>query len=168
VVWTPETTKRRSGVVYVEDAVKEPGAAMTADIAIKNKELTPAVAVVTAGGTVTFANRDALSHHVFSPDLPGWDTGYLAKDQTTPTQFDTPGSYAMLCNIHPEMLSYLVVIPSTYFGTIGPDGTYAIAKLPPGNYRLTAWAPRMQPVVRSVTVTATGTARADFELHPSP
>lgn len=167
VVWTPETTKKPSGVVYVEDAVTQPGAAATADISIKNKELTPFIAVVTAGGTVTFANRDALTHHVFSPELPGWDTGYLSKDQTTPKRFDTAGSYSMLCNIHPEMLSYLVVIPSTYFGRIGSDGSYSIGNLPPGTYRLTAWGPRMQPATQSITVGATGTTRADFSLHPS-
>ena len=166
VTWTPETTRKPTGVVYVEDAVKQPGAATTADVAIKNKELTPFIAVVTAGGTVTFANRDALTHHVFSPELPGWDTGYLTKDQTTTKRFDTAGSYSMLCNIHPEMLSYLVVIPSTYFGKIGPDGKYAIGNLPPGNYRLTAWGPRMQPATSSITVNATGATRTDFELHP--
>ncbi len=168
VTWTPETTRKPTGVVYVEDAAaKQPGAAMAADIYIKNKELTPFIAVVTAGGTVTFANRDALTHHVFSPELPGWDTGYLTKDQTTTKRFDAAGSYSMLCNIHPEMLSYLVVIPSTYFGKIGPDGKYAIGDLPPGTYRLTAWGPRMQPATSSVTVSATGPTRADFELHPS-
>ncbi len=169
VAWLPETTKKPTGVVYVDDAIRQPGAAMTADIAIKNKELTPFIAVVTTGGTVTFANRDALTHHVFSPELPGWDSGYLSKDQTTPKRFDTAGSYSMLCNIHPEMLSYLVVIPSTYFGRIGSDGKYAIGSVPPGTYRLTAWGPRMQPVTQSVTVSAgAGVTRADFELHTPP
>lgn len=168
VAWLPQTTKKPTGIVYVEDAVRQPGMAMTADIAIKNKELTPFIAVVTTGGTVTFANRDALTHHVFSPELPGWDSGYLSKDQTTPKRFDTAGSYSMLCNIHPEMLSYLVVIPSTYFGRIGSDGKYAIGNVPPGTYRLTAWGPRMQPVTQSVTVGAAGVTRADFELRTPP
>jgi plastocyanin len=138
VTWVPETTRKPTGIVYVEDAVKQPGAAMTADVAVKNKDLTPFIAVITAGGTVTFANRDALTHHVFSPELPGWDTGYLSKDQTIPKRFETAGSYSLLCNIHPEMLSYLVVIPSTYFGRVGADGKYAIADLAPGTYRMTA------------------------------
>jgi plastocyanin len=166
VTWVPETTKKPTGIVYVEDALKQPGAAMSADIAIKNKDLTPFIAVMTAGGTVTFANRDALTHHIFSPELPGWDSGYLSKDQTTPKRFDTAGSYSLLCNIHPEMLSYLVVIPSTYLGRIGTDGKYAIADLPPGTYRVTAWGPRMQSVTQPVTVGATGVTKADFELHP--
>jgi plastocyanin len=166
VTWVPDTTRKPTGVVYVEDDVKQPGAAMTADVAIKNKDLTPFVAVVSKGGTVTFANRDALTHHVFSPELPGWDTGYLSKDQTTTKRFDTAGTYSFLCNIHPEMLSYLVVIPSTYFGRVGADGRYAIANLPPGTYRVTAWGPRMQSVTQSVTVAATGATKADFELRP--
>ena len=167
VVWTPETTRQPSGVVYVEDAARDPSVATTVTIAVKNKDLTPFVAVMATGGTATFANRDALTHHVFSPELPGWDTGYLGKDQTTTKRFDSPGAYSLLCNIHPEMLSYLVVVPSTAFGIVGRDGRYAIASLPPGNYRLRAWGPRMQPVTQSVTVGTSGTARADFELHPA-
>ncbi len=167
VVWVPQTTRSVSGVVYVEDAPKQGGVATTADIAIKNKELTPFIAVLTTGGTATFSNRDALTHHVFSPELPGWDTGYLAKDQTTTKRFDPPGAYSLLCNIHPEMLSYLVVVPSSSFGTIGRDGRYTIGDLAPGTYRVTAWGPRMQPMTQSVTVGSSGPTVVDFELHPA-
>jgi plastocyanin len=167
VVWTPETTKKPTGVVYIEDAPKQPGVATTAEINIKNKELTPFIAVVTTGGTVTFGNRDGLTHHVFSPDMPGWDTGYLGKDQTTLKRFDAPGAVALLCNIHPEMLGYVMVVPSTYFGKVGADGGYVIGDVPPGTYRVTAWGPRMQTATQSITVGATGATKVDFALHPA-
>jgi hypothetical protein len=94
---------------------------------------------------VTFGNKDSLTHHVFSPDLQGWDTGYLQRNQTMVRRFDAPGAVALLCNIHPEMVGYLLVIPLTSFGKVGPDGKYAISSVPPGTYQVTAWAPRMQP-----------------------
>ncbi len=163
VTWTPETA-RKGGVVYLEDAPKQPGAAMTASIDIKHKEFSPSIAVMTSGGTATFGNRDALTHHIFSPDVPGWDTGYLRKDDTVTRKFDSPGAVALLCNIHPEMLGYLLVIPSTYFGKFGPDGKYSIGNVPPGTYKATAWSPRTPPVSQSVTVDQ-GAATANFQLQ---
>jgi plastocyanin len=155
------------GVVYLEDGPKQPGVAMTATIDVHNKEFTPFLSVITTGGTVTFGNKDALTHHVFSPDVQEWDTGYLRKNETAARTFASPAAIALLCNIHPEMLGYLVVIPSTYFGKLGADGHYAIAKVPPGTYKVTVWLPRTPTATRSVTVGPTGAATADFELPPA-
>jgi plastocyanin len=153
------------GVVYVEDAPKEPGVATTATIQIDHKEFSPFISVVTTGAKVTFGNKDALSHHVFSPDVPKWDTGYLQKNDAVAKTFDAPGAIALLCNIHPEMLGYLLVVPSTYFAKLGADGSYAIANVPPGTYRVTAWVPRTPTTTQSVVVGASGAAPASFELR---
>jgi plastocyanin len=162
----------RGAVVYLEDAPKQPGVAMAAEIVVRNKDFTPFVAVVTTGGTVTFGNSDALTHHVFSPELGAWDTGYLQKDQTAARRFDVPGAVSLLCNIHPEMIGYVLVIPSTYYGRVGADGRYAVDDVPSGTYRATAWAPRMQPVSQTVTVGSAAPATLDFDLRredsPSP
>jgi plastocyanin len=155
------------GVVYLEDAPKEPGVATTAAINVHHKEFSPFISVITTGGTVTFGNKDALTHHVFSPDLQQWDTGYLGKNDTAGRTFDSPGAVALLCNIHPEMLGYVLVIASTYFGKLGSDGKYVIASVPPGTYKATAWAPRMPTKTQSVTVGPTGAVTANFELHPA-
>jgi plastocyanin len=152
------------GVVYLEDAPKQPGAATSAAIDVYHKEFTPFISVITTGGTVTFGNKDALAHHVFSPDVPNWDTGYLRKVDTVGKTFGAPGAVALLCNIHPEMIGYLLVIPSTYFGKLGADGKYVIANVPPGTYKATAWAPRRLTTTQSVTVGPTGAVTANFEL----
>ena len=107
----PPRPPKGGGVVYLEDAPKQPGVAMTAEVDVHKKEFTPFIAVVTTGGTVTFGNKDALTHHVFSSDIDKWDTGYLRKNETALRKFDAPGPVALLCNIHPEMLGYLLVIP---------------------------------------------------------
>ena len=155
------------GVVYLEDALRQPGVATTATVDVNRKEFSPFIAVITTGGSVTFGNKDALTHHVFSPDVPGWDTGYLQKNDTAHRTFDSPGSFALLCNIHPEMLGYVVVVPSTYFGKMGADGQYVIANVPPGTYRATAWAPRMPTASQSVTVGMSGVVMANFTLNPA-
>jgi len=154
------------GVVYLEDAPKQPGVATTATIDVDHKVFSPLIAVITTGGTVTFGNKDALTHHVFSPDVAQWDTGYLRKNETAGRTFDSPGAVALLCNIHPEMLGYVLVIPSTYFGKVGVDGKFVIPSVPPGTYRATAWVPRMPTVTQSVTVGPTGPVTASFVVRP--
>jgi plastocyanin len=154
----------RGGVVYIEDAAKQEGVATTAAINIDHKEFTPFISVITTGGKVTFGNKDGLAHHVFSTDAPTWDTGYLRKNEAVAKTFDSPGAVALLCNIHPEMLGYLLVIPSTYFGKVGADGSYAVANVPPGTYRVTAWAPRAPRATQSIMVGPAGVVTANFSL----
>ena len=155
------------GVVFLEDALKQPGVAMSAAINVDHKQFSPFISVITTGGTATFGNKDALTHHVFSPDVQKWDTGYLKQNETAARTFDSPGAVSLLCNIHPEMLGYLLVIPSTYFGKFGADGRYAIANVPPGTYKVTVWVPRTPTATQSVTVGPAGATTANFELPPA-
>ena len=163
---TGEEVPPSGGVVYVEDAPKEPGEAATATVTVDRKSFVPFITVVAQGGTVTFGNDDTLPHHVFSPDLAHWDTGILNKGETSTRRFDSPGIVSLLCNIHPEMIGYVLVIPSTHYGRIGTDGRYVIPNLPAGTYRVTAWSPRLPPATQSVTVGATGAVTANFTLQP--
>ncbi len=154
------------GVVYVEDAPKQPGVATTAKVEIFKREFRPKISVVTTGGVVTFTNREALTHHIFSPDIRDWDTGYLREGETSTRRFENVGAYSLLCNIHPEMLGYVLVIPSTYYARVTPGGEYVISGVPAGTYALTAWAPRTPPVTQTVTVGATGgPVVVDFALR---
>ena len=166
-VSTTEKAPTTGGVVFLEDALKEPGVATSAAINVDHKQFSPFISVITTGGTATFGNKDALTHHVFSPDVQSWDTGYLKQNETAARTFDAAGPVSLLCNIHPEMLGYLLVIPSTYFATLGPSGEYAITNLPPGTYRVTAWSPRLPTATQSVTVGSTGIATANFTLRPA-
>jgi len=154
------------GVVYVDGAPKQPDVATTATIVVDHKVFTPLITVITTGGAVTFRNKDALTHHVFSPDVAQWDTGYLRKNESAARTFESAGAFALLCNIHPEMIGYVLVIPSTYFGKVGTDGRYVIPNLPPGTYKATAWVPRMPTATQAVTVGPTGAVTANFELRP--
>jgi plastocyanin len=156
------------GVVYLEDAPKQPGVATTATIEVHRKAFRPFITVVTTGASVTFGNKEPLAHHVFSPDMKELDTGFLKQDETAVRKFDTTGVFPLLCNVHPEMLAYLLVIPSTYFGQVGTNGEYVIPNVPPGTYKATAWAPRIPTVTQSVTVGPSGAVTANFVLKPAP
>ncbi len=78
-------------------------------------------------------------------------------------RFDHAGVYTILCNLHTNMLAYLVVSPSNYFARTDPQGAFVIRNVPPGTYHATAWVPRLKPVTVPVTVTG-GEATVNFDV----
>ncbi len=150
--------------VWLEDAPKEPGRGMTARIDNHQMLFTPMVTVITAGGAVTFNNTDPFPHNVFSPDGK-FNMGTIPQNgSAAPKRFDKPGTFTLLCNLHPNMVAYLVVSPSSYYAKTDANGRFRIKDVPPGTYKITAWAPRLATVTESVTLSG-AQATADFELH---
>lgn len=156
---------KTGAVVYIENAPKQPGVGMTALVDNHDMEFVPLISVVTVGGTVTFGNTDPLIHNVFSPDGEKWDLGSLPQNGSLAKKFDSPGAYTLLCNLHQNMVGYVVVSPSSYFARTTSDGQFAIAGVPAGTYKVTAWAPRLTPSSQEVTVPASGDTVANFALQ---
>ena len=152
------------GVVYLEDAPIEPTAKMTARIDNQGMAFIPFVTVIPVGGKVTFSNSDPFPHNVFSSDAEKFNMGTISQHQALVHAFTKPGEYSLLCNLHPGMLGYVVVAPSSYFAKTDGKGHYAIKNVPPGTYKATAWSPRLPTATQSVTV-KDGDATLDFELH---
>jgi len=151
-------------VVYLENAPIEPNAKMTARIDNRQMAFVPFVTVIPAGGKVTFQNSDPFPHNVFSPDADKFDMGTISHNQMLVHPFPKAGEYSLLCNLHPGMLGYIVVAPSSYFAKTDASGHYAIKTVPPGTYKTTAWSPRLPTETKSVDVKG-GDATLDFELH---
>jgi plastocyanin len=163
VVTDPYNAVKKGVVIYLEDGPKEPGVGMAATIDNHDMEFVPFITVITAGGTVTFGNTDPFVHNAFSPEGQGWDIGQIATHAAIPKTFDSPNVYPVLCNMHKNMLGYLVVTPSSYFTKADADGHYVL-NVPPGNYRVTAWSPRLKPTTQPVTATESEVT-LNFELH---
>jgi len=153
-----------SAVIYLDDAPIEPTAKMGATVTNHQMNYVPYVSVVPVGGKVTFRNDDPFPHNVFSPDNEKFTMGMLAQGEARARVFKTAGTYSLLCNVHPGMLGYVVVAPSSYYAKANPQGHFAIKDVPAGTYKITAWAPRQQPITQSVTV-KDGDANVNFELH---
>ncbi len=152
-------------VVYLEDAPIVPGRGMSVRVDNRQMTFSPFVQVVTVGGAVTFVNSDPFPHNVFSPDHERFNLGAVPQLSTSaPHKFTHAGAYTLLCNLHPGMLGYVVVAPSSYYAKTDYKGRYVIKDVPAGTYKITAWAPRLPVVTQSVTVSA-AQATVDFELH---
>lgn len=160
-VTTTPATAARHAVVYLEDGPKD----TPANINVNNGQMTfqPYVAVVAAGGKVMFSNGDPFPHNVFSPDNEKFDLGTVAQHAQKGRTFGSPGVYTLLCNLHPNMKGYVVVVPSKAFAKTDAGGAFTIKDVPAGTYKVTAWAPGMKPVTQAVTVA--GNVNSSFDLH---
>jgi plastocyanin len=153
-------------VVYLEDGPKEdaPSHLQTVTIANRQMNFIPYIAVVAEGGKVVFTNEDPFPHNVFSPDNEKFNLGIIPPNGAHVRVFKSSGAYSLLCNLHPGMLGYLLVTPTTWFARVDAKGKFAMKHVPSGTYRVTAWAPRQAPVTQSVTV-ADADVSLNFDLH---
>ena len=78
---------------------------------------------------MSFPNRDRLYHNVFSvsPTL-SFDLGqYKSSDPPRTQVFEKAGLVPVYCNIHPQMISYVVVLENRAFAVTGEDGASSCA-----------------------------------------
>ncbi len=101
---------------------------------------TPHVLVVMKGQQVHFPNSDLVRHNVFSASkVHRFNLGIYPRGEQKEETFDQTGVIALLCNVHPEMSGYIVVVDTPWSVVVGADGTFRIDAIPPGNYELVAW-----------------------------
>ena len=125
----------------------------------KNLKFIPDVLVVLKGTTVDFLNSDPVGHNVFWPSISGnkklaHNLGTWPQGQEKSFTFNDPGVAPLLCNVHPEMSGYIVVVATPYFAVTNKDGDFEITDVPPGHYTLTTWSEEGKPVTQAVDVTA--------------
>ncbi len=68
----------------------------------------PASVEITEGTTVTWTNQDSAPHTA-TGDNGEFDTGQLAQGGSASATFDTAGTYAYHCAVHPDMVASIVV-----------------------------------------------------------
>lgn len=101
----------------------------------------PPLLVVTPGAVVAFQNSDPILHNIFSPQGPGpgFDLGMYPTSESRSHTFDEVGTHVILCNVHPEMVAYVLVVPTTLYAVVGEGGRFSLEDLPAGNYTLKVW-----------------------------
>jgi plastocyanin len=156
-------------VVYVDTISGKTFPAPTEHPVIDQKGLVfqPHVTAVQVGTTVDFLNSDSVAHNVFWTSIGGnkklgHNLGTWPKGERKSFKFDTPGAVSILCNVHPEMSAYLIVVPTPYFATSDQAGNYKIENVPDGSYTVTAWHEGAKNQSKPVSVS--GGAKADFAL----
>lgn len=133
----------------------------------KNLTFTPHVLPIVAGTTVDFLNSDDVLHNVFSPDqcTNKFNLGSWPKGQKKSFTFKEPGcTPTLLCNVHPEMEAFVVVLETPYYAVSEKDGSFAIRNVPAGKYTLKIWHEKLKGAPQEITVPESGDVAVNFEI----
>jgi plastocyanin len=142
-------------VVYIDGNFPASGGHATIDQ--RKMTFVPHVLVVQKGTTVEFLNSDPLGHNVYWPSVGGNkglanNLGTWPQGQKKSYTFNNPGAVPLLCNVHPEMSAYIIVVPSPYFAQTDGAGNFVIRGVPPGHYTIKTWAEGGRATTQQVDV----------------
>lgn len=151
--------------VYVQNVHGPSARGRSFEIAQRDKQFVPTVAVVQRGTRVTFPNFDAVYHNVFSSGPPhAFDLGsYRAGEPARAVEMTSPGVVELFCNMHSKMHASVLVVPNALWTRVSADGSFRIENVPVGSRKLVAWSPRARAVDQTVDVGNSG-ATVSFNL----
>lgn len=136
----------------------------------KNMVFHPHVMPVLAGTTIDFLNSDDVAHNVFSPDksadkfnLGTWPKGEV-RSFTFEKRCDKVCDAVMLCNVHPEMEAFVLVMQNPYFSTTDEEGKFTIKNVPAGEYTVSVWHPKRKAESMVVVVPANESVSMEIAL----
>ena len=157
----------KSGVVVYVTGYEEPPPREEVSLAQQNQRFAPRILPIVAGQTVSFPNRDRLYHNVFSVSSTlSFDLGqYKSTDPPRTQVFEKAGLVPVYCNIHPQMISYVVVLENRAFAVTGEDGRFELRGVRPGKLALNAWMPGAQRVTQSLELAPGGEFAAELVLE---
>lgn len=163
----------RDAVAYAMPASGpvEAKAAKTVAVEQVDREFVPYVSVIQTGTPVTFPNRDAILHHVYSfAPVKTFEIKLYRGKSPSEIRFDKPGLVTLGCNIHDWMIAYILVVSTPHFARTDENGVARLRDLPSGGFEVRAWHPQQvtpaQP--QRVTLDAAAQSRATFGVEVNP
>ena len=160
-------------VVFLESAAAKAAAKPITGTEIEQvaRQFQPAVSIVTTGSSVTFPNRDTVRHHVYSfSPTKTFELKLYSGVSANPVVFDRSGVAVLGCNIHDNMVAWVLVVDTPYFGKTNADGTLTLNNVPNGNYKLRTWhnsLPVGAPAAEQATVVSNSGPVVDVKLAGS-
>jgi hypothetical protein len=129
----------------------------------------PHIQIVPAGSMLEIYNSDPLLHDVYAyagkTDLL-FSVALPVQHFRAQQKLEREGIIHITCQAgHPWMSGYIVVQEHPYYALTSPRGTYSIADVPPGSYRLRVWHELLGQKEAPLTVEVGATATVDFELE---
>lgn len=154
-------------VVYLEGVPgRVPASAREAKrIVQRDLAFSPELTVIVKGSSVEFPNNDHVFHNVFSLSrTKRFDLGLYRSGDSRTVRFSRPGIVDVYCNIHPEMVAKILVLPNVHYARVDGSGSFRISGVPAGTYRLVAWQMWGDAWEGDVTIEPGGTARQNIRL----
>jgi plastocyanin len=129
VISLPSVAKQAETSVAIMDQIKQ--------------QFSPRVLSVSQGQPVSFPNSDNVRHHVYSfSKAKPFEIKLYSGTSTSPVVFDNPGIIVLGCNIHDNMVGYILVNDGYWSALSAKNG---VISLPPLTETTTAtvWHPLM-------------------------
>ena len=184
----PVCAQEHKEPVYPEDgAVNADGTVPNAFIYVKQGAEKYSFAVPTT--SVTLDQRGCMYHPHVLGVMAGQELQIVSSDPTTHNihpmpkqnrewnQSQPPGApplvkkfarpeimIAVKCNQHPWMRAYIGVTSNPFFAVTGPDGTFEIRGVPPGDYTIEAWTATFGTQEKAVSVSGKEPTKAEFNF----
>lgn len=176
VVKDTEGLPLKDAVVYaVLSSGKPPSVKPQENVTISqvDKQFVPYLTVIPVDTAVSFPNKDTIRHHVYSfSPAKKFDIPLYEGTPPNPVVFNKAGPVTLGCNIHDWMISYVFVLETPYYAKTEGEGKARLAGLPPGDYKVLVWHPRIDkasPVTAHTLMLANEeTAAAEFVLQLKP
>lgn len=158
-------------VVYLEGVSGKSTGASAAPAVLDQKgcEYVPQIMALQTGQKLNVKNSDPVLHNVHTtPDPKSGNKesnmAQLAKAPDLTFSFDKPELFLRFkCDVHPWMFAWISIFDHPYYAVSGKDGTFKIANVPPGKYKLTAVHRKAGTQSQDLEVKAEG-AQATFTL----
>ena len=137
----------------------------------KGCEYVPSIFAVQTGQKIIVKNSDPVLHNVH--DIPAAASGNAEKNEAQlPNGADLTFSFSkpedflkFKCDVHQWMFAWCSVFDHPYFAVSGKDGTFKIANVPPGKYKIQAAHRKAGVVTQDVEVKEGEPAKVDFTLE---
>ncbi|MGS2718574.1 methylamine utilization protein [Eionea flava] len=109
----------------------------------RNRQFSPSVLTASAGQLVAFPNSDNVRHHVYSfSRAKPFEIKLYSGTETSPIMFDSPGIIVLGCNIHDNMIGYILVSDGQWSAVSNNDGIIHLPEFT-DNTSATLWHPQM-------------------------
>ena len=146
----------------------------------RNLTFLPHILPVPVGATVSFPNNDKVDHNVFSLSrTKKFSLGSYKPGETKTVQFDKPGFVELRCDVHAEMLAYIMIMKNPYFAVTDargrfeiPDlnvleqaGIQGITNIPPGKHFIKTWHEKLKTKKQAVTLPDDGKVAVRLDLR---
>ena len=145
----------------------------------RNLTFIPHILPVLVGSTVDFPNNDKVNHNVFSLSrAKKFNLGsYKFGDKQT-VRFDQPGIVEIRCDVHAEMIAYIMVLKTSFWSLTDEQGHFEIPDLnylkqsgfqeindlPAGNYVIKTWHEKLKTRKTPVAVPENGPVSVHLKI----
>ncbi|MFT4519445.1 MAG: hypothetical protein ACI9JM_001841 [Halioglobus sp.] len=124
-----------------------------------------AVLPIVKGSEVDLYYDDGVHHNAFSlfPTKP-FDLGIYAEDSSKYVKFEKTGRVALYCNIHPKVMSAILVLNNPFYAVSDDKGKFSISGIPDAEYTLRTWRKRSDTANLPISLSQIQTMQIDLDL----